>query len=160
MAYTFDAQIVSDLHKDAYGCRPSAFWWQCWNEASDDVKQEEWDILLAALKRSIDDEEEEKRLALEQFEKELAQIRVMSPHGLHLSEAEAIAYMTPVEFEDNPDLTRQDVEHWLWQRGILFTDRGRSLVETIYAIHKVEEDYEDDGQPSEMQEWHDFDPDC
>lgn len=23
-----------------------------------------------------------------------------------------------------------------------------------------EEDYEDDGQPSEMQEWHDFDPDC
>tara|TARA_A100001515_G_scaffold60766_1_gene47793 strand:+ start:310 stop:465 length:156 start_codon:yes stop_codon:yes gene_type:complete len=22
------------------------------------------------------------------------------------------------------------------------------------------EDYEDDGQPDEMQEWHDFDPDC
>ncbi len=157
MAYTFDAQIVSDLHKDAYGCRPSSFWWQCWSDASDDEKQAEWDSILAALERSIDDEEQETRRALEQFEKELAQIRENNPR---LAEADAIAYMTPIEFEDNPDLTRQDVEHWLWQRGILFTDRGRSLVETIYAIHKVEEDYEDDGQPSEMQEWHDFDPDC
>ena len=25
---------------------------------------------------------------------------------------------------------------------------------------EVEDDYEDDGQPSELQEWHDFDPDC
>ena len=25
---------------------------------------------------------------------------------------------------------------------------------------EVEDDYEDDGQPSEMQEWYDFDPDC
>ena len=23
-----------------------------------------------------------------------------------------------------------------------------------------DEDYEDDGQPTESQEWHDFDPDC
>jgi len=134
MAYTFDAQIVSDLHKDAYGCRPSSFWWQCWNEATDDEKQAEWDDLLVALHRSIADEEQETRLALEQFEQELASIRKNNPR---LSEAEAIAYMTPIEFEDNPELTLQDVEHWLWQRGILFTDRGRALAKVTYAIHKV-----------------------
>jgi len=31
----------------------------------------------------------------------------------------------------------------------------------VYAIiEEYEGDSEDDGQPSEAQEWHDFDPDC
>ena len=92
MAYTFDAQIVSDLHKDAYGCRPSSFWWQCWNEATDDERQAEWDDLLDVSARRYALEQEDERIALEEFEKELAQIREINPR---LTEAEAIAYMTP-----------------------------------------------------------------
>ena len=159
--YTFDEQVLSDLHKDAYGCRPSSFWWQCWSEATDDERQAEWDDLLATARTREALEQEEERIALEEFENELAQIRKINPR---LTEAEAIAYMTPIEFEDNPDLTMQDVEQWVWERGILFTDRGRSLVKTIYDIHDVNccdnDGYEDDGQPDEAQEWHDFDPDC
>lgn len=52
--YTYDEQIVSDLHKDAYGCRPSSFWWQCWQEASPEEKQAEWDDLLETLERTME----------------------------------------------------------------------------------------------------------
>lgn len=67
MAYTFDAQIVSDLHKDAYGCRPSSSWWQFWNEASDDEKQAEWDDLLEVLEREMERERQEEMLATNEF---------------------------------------------------------------------------------------------
>jgi hypothetical protein len=30
----------------------------------------------------------------------------------------------------------------------------------LTVVVEVEDGYEDDGQPSEIQEWHDFDPDC
>lgn len=49
MSYTFDANIVSDLHKDAYGYRPSNDWFRVWNAATDSVKQAIWDELLVAL---------------------------------------------------------------------------------------------------------------
>lgn len=33
-----------------------------------------------------------------------------------------------------------------------------NMIREAYADD--DDDYEDDGQPDEMQEWHDFDPDC
>jgi hypothetical protein len=39
---------------------------------------------------------------------------------------------------------------------------SESDVEEFYDVNLSDEDGEDDydGQPDEMQEWHDFDPDC
>ena len=56
MAYSFDENIVSDLHKDAFGFRPSATWYEQWAAMTEDQKQEEWDYLLRALKSSMEDE--------------------------------------------------------------------------------------------------------
>ena len=56
MTYTFDENIVSNLHKDAFGFRPSRSWYWDWNGYSDDEKQKEWDFLLQALKRGMEDE--------------------------------------------------------------------------------------------------------
>ena len=39
--------------------------------------------------------------------------------------------MTPIHFEDNPDITWQDIEFWVWERGILFTDIGKWAVEEL-----------------------------
>lgn len=47
--YTFDENLVSDLHKDAYGFRPSGSFWLSWKEASDLRRQEIWDDLLVDL---------------------------------------------------------------------------------------------------------------
>lgn len=50
--YTFDANIVSDLHKDAHGFRPKSLFWAEWNAASDDQKQRIWDGLIDDLNQS------------------------------------------------------------------------------------------------------------
>lgn len=44
--YTFDEQCFSDLHKDAFGFRPSSAWWAWLKIATDDEKQYEWDGLI------------------------------------------------------------------------------------------------------------------
>jgi len=54
--YTFDDNTVSDLHKDAYGFRPSQAFYQAWSRMSDDEKQAEWDSLIDALEASIIEE--------------------------------------------------------------------------------------------------------
>lgn len=53
MAYTFDERTVSDLHKDARGFRPSAWWWDSWRIADMDAKQTIWDNLLNELEAEM-----------------------------------------------------------------------------------------------------------
>jgi hypothetical protein len=49
MTYTFDENIVSDLHKDARGFRPTQSWWQMWDALGDEQKQNVWDALIKEL---------------------------------------------------------------------------------------------------------------
>ena len=44
--YTFCDNTVSDLHKDAWGHRPSSSFWFYWNCGTDDAKQKIWDDLI------------------------------------------------------------------------------------------------------------------
>jgi hypothetical protein len=67
MAYTFDESIVSDLHKDAYGSRPTSGWWDCWNFQNDEGKQAAWNTLLDDLERSIETEKLADAAALATF---------------------------------------------------------------------------------------------
>lgn len=57
MKYTFDELSVSDLHKDAYGFRPSESFWQEWTLANDDEKQYLWDSMIDVLNSDLIDEE-------------------------------------------------------------------------------------------------------
>ena len=47
--YTFDEQIVSDLHKDARGYRPDEYFWEEWSQCGDDTRQAMWDNLCQEL---------------------------------------------------------------------------------------------------------------
>lgn len=51
--YTFDEQIVSDLHKDARGFRPSEYFWEEWTQCGDDNRQAMWDSLLRELNHTM-----------------------------------------------------------------------------------------------------------
>lgn len=51
--WTFDAATVSDLHKDAFGFRPSEGFWSEWISSSNDEKQATWDSLIRALEASM-----------------------------------------------------------------------------------------------------------
>ena len=72
--YTFDESIVSDLHKDAYGFRPSAAFYAEWSNSTDDGKQEIWDNLISALTDTLDRIEKEQDLAIASVEKRIAGI--------------------------------------------------------------------------------------
>ena len=69
--YTFDGNIVSDLHKDAYGFRPREYFWAEWNNSSDADKQHIWDHLLQDLEFAIDQEAQEQIAAINAFELEI-----------------------------------------------------------------------------------------
>jgi hypothetical protein len=53
---TYDENIVSDLHKDAFGFRPSQSWWEQWKSNTPAEKQAEWDSLIVAMEASCVEE--------------------------------------------------------------------------------------------------------
>lgn len=70
--FTFDEDTVSDLHKDAYGFRPSEYWWAIWSESTDEQKQGTWDDLVDQLSHSQEQERRAEARALERFEQLVA----------------------------------------------------------------------------------------
>lgn len=70
--YTFDGSIVSDLHKDTYGFRPTADFWANWNDSSDADKQHIWDHLCEAHDYAMDLEANRTIEAINAFEIEVA----------------------------------------------------------------------------------------
>ena len=66
--YTFDESIVSDLHKDAWGFRPTSGWWDCWNFQDDEGKQAAWNTLLDDLEQSNTRERAEQDAAVKRFD--------------------------------------------------------------------------------------------
>lgn len=72
MAYTFDEQIVSDLHKDAYGFRPTSYFWDSWKQSNDDGKQRIWDSLLESLEEEMERDRNAKLQAVAEFESMVA----------------------------------------------------------------------------------------
>ena len=73
VTYTFDEDIVSDLHKDAYGFRPSEYFWGTWNAEGDSGKQTIWDALLCSLDQAMDDQKAAYDAAKSEYEARLAE---------------------------------------------------------------------------------------
>ena len=70
--YTFDADTLSDLHKDAYGVRPrSEEFWAEWDSADNDGKQRIWDNLLDDLDRAVENEREMQIEAIHDLEDQI-----------------------------------------------------------------------------------------
>ena len=117
MTYTFNENIVSDLHKDAYGYRPTAGWWSIWAAFNADQKQVMWDNLIDEMNSAIEMEREQQDRALVEFRKTLkstmALCNVDWKGALRmLMEAEEIDM-------DNP----QDFDYFLWQYDLSFEKR-------------------------------------
>ena len=69
---TYDLDAVSDLHKDAYGFRPSASFYFEWDNSSETEKQATWDRLIEALNYEIENEKRREAAAIEAFEARVA----------------------------------------------------------------------------------------
>ena len=71
MKISYDENVISDLHKDAYGFRPNVSFWGIWATFNVIQKQALWDSMIADLKRSIEREEEEQNAAIFLFEERI-----------------------------------------------------------------------------------------
>lgn len=77
MAYTYDSNIVSDLHKDARGCRPTVHWMVEWDKKSPAQKQATWDSLCCELEVTMAEERAREAAGLRQFERYVERCRIM-----------------------------------------------------------------------------------
>lgn len=66
--YTYDERIVSDLHKEVYGCRPGQGWWREWNESTAGEKQAIWDYLCESHEAEMAAQRERDERAINEFE--------------------------------------------------------------------------------------------
>lgn len=100
MAYTFDSNIVSDLHKDARGFRPSEYFWEEWDQCGDDNRQAMWDNLINEFNNTVAAERDSQVAALENFR---VQIKAMRKLGAE-TERQAIKWIFHAENLDRYDL--------------------------------------------------------
>ena len=127
--YTFDESLVSDLFKDAHDFRPRDHWWSIWDAADNDVKQAIWDGLIVDLEHAVNRQREENAAAVAAFTERVNSVIAIGAGN----RATALRWMS----QDTNFYHDQDVEHWVWEQGILFTDEGKQVVEELKEIYML-----------------------
>ena len=125
---TYSTDLISDLHKDAYGYRPRGRFFADWDEATDAEKQEMWDIMTATLEANGKAEQEQELKDVAQME---ADISAYIAFGAR-DRKDALRWMTQTE----TFYSGQCVEGWVWKKGVLFTDYGKALVQELLQVVK------------------------
>ena len=134
MTYTFSENIISDLHKDAYGFRPDPAWLRDWKTSTDDQKQSIWDYLIDEMNRSMAAQEKAEAEALNEFRAEIRQVMDLvsckwydALRHLMVAEGHEVGYNTH----------EQDFDYFLWDRGLGYEDRRKiyKLFKEAYNAH-------------------------
>ena len=132
--FTYDEELFSDLHKDAYGFRPRI---HNFYESTPEEKQKIWDATILDMNAAQEAEEARAADCVKDFKAEVDM--VINTFGAE-DRATALKWITD---GDRFFFSRQDVEGWVYNRGILFTDYGRTLVEELMKIVEFTNDEED-----------------
>jgi len=119
MTYTFDNNIISDLHKDARGYRPSQGFWEGWNTMGDDTKQSVWDMLIEELNESMEMEKIQEEQALITFRKLVRKTMDLCSCKWN----DAIRMLCDTYGQDYK--CDQDLMHFLWSHDIGYQDRQK-----------------------------------
>lgn len=129
-AFSFDYDLFSDLHKDAYGVRPRTHFFYD-DACSDELRQQYWDQAIQDLDDRMEEEARELERAIERF-KSLINVTI----GTGAKDMEtALRWLVQSE----TFYSKQDVEQWVWEHGILFSDYGRFVVEKVDAFVEYKE---------------------
>jgi hypothetical protein len=119
---------IYEGHKDAYGVKGRHY---DFDSMSMDELRAEADRISQAAREAFEREEEAAREAVEAFEAEVAQT---ISYGAG-DRATALRWMT----QDEEFYHSQDVEHWVWNKGMLFTAEGKALVKELMTIVSFKE---------------------
>jgi hypothetical protein len=127
----FDYDTFSDLHKDVHGFRPSAIFMKNVKRFSDQERDDLWEALCIQLEENTKAEKAQEEADVAKFE-----ARVLDVIDLGAGDREtALRWIASQETFYHI----QDVEHFVWEQGILFTDYGKQLVEEIAEIAEYKE---------------------
>ena len=96
--YTFCENTISDLHKDAWGYRPSQGFWVRWEASNDDAKQKIWNDLIDDM---VKNDEEEAKIKAENASKLAKRIKEACKLG-------ASNYRTAIRWILQADELKQD----------------------------------------------------
>jgi len=133
MTYTYDENVLSDLHKDARGFRPRAEdFWGRWAACDDDGKEAIWNGLLEELDRTMAYEAEEKAKAVADYEKEISEVIALGAG----TRKRALLWM--LDSEEGVPKTEFEIENWMWNRGLLSDEKiKKELIRTVKPIWKA-----------------------
>lgn len=123
--------IISDLHKDARGYRPTQDFWEGWATLSEEGQKEIFDMLCEELKINEQAERELEQKCVEKFEARVADVIKLGAGN----RSTALRWITSQE----KFYHSQSVEHFVWEQGILFTNYGKKLLKELLEIVEYEE---------------------
>ena len=126
MEYTYSDDCFSDLFKDVNGFRPRGSLMDDWNDRTPRQKQELWNALCDELEENTKAEKAAEVVAIEKFEARIQDIIELGAGN----RTNALLWMTGTETFYHI----QDVEHFVWEQGILFTDYGKQLIKDLAEI--------------------------
>ena len=126
MTYTYSDDCISDLHKEVYGYRPRGALMDEWNERTLRQKQELWNALCDELEANTIFEKQQAENAVAKFEARVQDVIELGAGNY----TNALLWIVGTETFYHT----QDVEHFVWEQGILFTDYGKQLVKDLAAI--------------------------
>jgi len=130
-----DFDLIRDLHKEARGRRPS-YDWDVWFAALPTAeKQVVWDdLVVESNQRDADEARAEQRDCREFRDAVRATMRAGAP-----SADDALSWLYGYHAHGVKPYSVQDIEHWVWDLGILFTPLGKAVVERLDAIVDYQE---------------------
>ena len=129
--FTYCDDIISDLYKDVYGVRPREAFYADWNNCTPAEKQKTWDEYCDTIEQQIADQKVREAYCIARFED-----RIKDVIGLGAGDrTTALRWIGQQETFYHI----QDVEHFVWEQGILFTDYGKALVKELDGIVTYEE---------------------
>ena len=118
--YTFDKHIVSDLHKDARGYRPTQYWWAQWIQCNDAQKQIMWDSLYDEFEQAVAIEQRQQaRAALALTER----LQKMYELGAK-SEVQALKWIIEAEEFDDCDL-QYGADYFCYHFGLAYSIKNK-----------------------------------
>lgn len=133
MTFNYSDDCFSDLHKDVYGFRPRGTILEDWDSMKPAQKQAHWDQLCDELDANTLFEQEQAIKAVARFEARIADVIELGASN----RTNALRWMS----EQETFYHSQDVEHFVWELGILFTDYGKRLVKDLAAVVEYKDMY-------------------
>lgn len=123
--------FIYEGHKDAFGTKGRHYDFD--SMTMDELKAEA-DYISESIQKAIDAEKEAAQLALDEFE---ARINEIIEIGAGDRET-ALRWM----IQGEKFYQQQDIEHWVWNQGLLFSEDAEKLCEELKRIVTFVEDEE------------------